>query len=62
MGCMIRLGLMMLFLLAIFGATLWIYFNAGMSERTEHTPTKHSLTLTIHQPLLATVKRPSLRY
>lgn len=49
MGCMIRLGLMMFFVLAVLGATLWIYFNSGFPERAEPTPTQNSLTQPINQ-------------
>jgi hypothetical protein len=40
MGWMIRLGLMMLFLLAVLGATLWIYFNTGLPETDVRAPSE----------------------
>lgn len=56
MGWMIRLGLMMLFLLAVLGATLWIYFNSGFPEQTGSSAKQHSLAVPIGRPHWAAVK------
>jgi hypothetical protein len=38
MAGLIRLALFMLFLLAIFAVTMWIYFNAAMTPKKSPAP------------------------